>query len=594
MKQILSMLVKHNRQIAIALVLAFCAALTDQLVPRFLRDLMNGIAITGKDEATTFLLLAMAGAYIGAQLLRVLQRVAVERAATRLGAELMSRGMSHLVGNSMAWHLDAPVGQIHVRLERSAHAIADLLKVVIGDIVGPLMGIVFALILLFETNSLSGVTALGVALALCAVTALQISNQNGVRVAINRAREALGADIVDAITNVETVKLCGAEAAEAERVEGTSSALADREFRHHKAMAVFDMAKAVIDHGGFVLVVAAGVWGHWDASASGAMVLVVLCYQRLMEPLRSMHRIVDEVAERMALARDYLSLQEAPQIALPDEQSMNPECAISVRDVMYSYPHASKPALSGVSIDIPHGARVALVGSSGEGKSTLAKLLSGVLVPSDGVVTIAGARVQPIELQNSTQRAVAVLTQEVRLFSGSVIENIRYGTPTSSDEAVLRAAEAAGIRDLLFEPDGAHRKIRARGEGVSGGQRQRIGIARVLLRGAPVVVLDEPTSAQDAARRVTFFDLVLRAFVNQTVVVITHDTASLDWATHVLRLREGKVVNESIIAAPIAMSSSITPVPAPFMHAKDARRRLLGCDERDLVRILGPTVSRPA
>lgn len=556
MKNILSKLAEHQWQISTALALAFFAALSDQLVPRFLRDLMNGITSAGKSGETITLLVYMAAAYIGAQLLRVLQRIAIERAATRLGAELMSRGMANLIGNSMAWHLDAPVGQVHVRLERSAHAITDLLKVGIGDIVGPLMGITFALILLFETNRLSGVTALGVALALCAVTVWQITNQNGVRVTINRAREGLGADIVDAVTNVETVKLCGAEAVEAKRVEGTSAALAEREFMHHKVMAVFDMAKSVIDHGGFVLVVAAGVWGNLDASAPGAMVLIVLCYQRLMEPLRSLHRIVDEVAERMALAKDYLSLQEAPQMPLPDEPTMRPGCAISVRDVCFTYPRASKSALSGVSLDIPHGARVALVGSSGEGKSTLAKLLSGVLVPTKGTVTIAGSRVQPIELQSSSQRSVAVLTQEVRLFSGTVIENIRYGSPASSDEAVFRAAEAAGISDLLFEPDGSNRRIRARGEGVSGGQRQRIGIARVLLRGAPVVVLDEPTSAQDAARRVAFFDLMLKAFANRTVVVITHDTANLDWATHAVRLHAGKLVNESRIDIGIAPMAS--------------------------------------
>ncbi|MER2538434.1 MAG: ABC transporter ATP-binding protein [Azonexus sp.] len=567
MKNILSKLAEHKWQISTALALAFFAALTDQLVPRFLRDLMNGISSAGKSGETITLLVYMAVAYIGAQLLRVLQRIAIERAATRLGAELMSRGMANLVGNSMAWHLDAPVGQVHVRLERSAHAITDLLKVDIGDIVGPFMGITFALILLFETNRLSGVTALGVALALCAVTVWQITNQNGVRVTINRAREGLGADIVDAVTNVETVKLCGAESVETKRVEGTSGALAEREFMHHKAMAVFDMAKSVIDHGGFVLVVAAGLWGNLDAYAPGAMVLIVLCYQRLMEPLRSLHRIVDEVAERMALAKDYLSLQEAPQMPLPDEPTMSPGCAISVRDVCFTYPRASKSALSGVSLDIPHGARVALVGSSGEGKSTLAKLLSGVLVPTKGTVTIVGARVQPIELQSSSQRSVAVLTQEVRLVSGTVIENIRYGAPTSSDDAVFRAAEAAGISDLLFESDGSHRRIRARGEGVSGGQRQRIGIARVLLRGAPVVVLDEPTSAQDTARRVAFFDLMLKAFANQTVVVITHDTAHMDWATHVVRLRKGQLINESRVSMDGGAAGVILSAPTNRMSA---------------------------
>lgn len=539
MRQILSLMVKYKSLVVIALFLAFCAALTDQMVPRFMRDLMNDLSGDGKADQRTFLLLAMAGAYIGAQALRILQRVVVERAATRLGAELMSTGMSNLIHNSMAWHLEAPVGQIHVRLERSARAIADLLKVAIGDIVGPLMGIGFALVLLFETNYLGGMTAMAVAAALCGVTVWQIVNQNGVRVGINRAREVLGGEVVDAISNVETVKLYGAEASEVARVRSTSTALGDREFVHHKAMAAFDVAKAVIDQGGFVLVVAVGLWGVSNDSIPGSLVLIVLCYQRLMEPLRSLHRIVDEVAERVALAKDYVSLQALPQDFVRGKATGG-DCAISLRDVSFTYPKAPKAALAGVSVDIPRGARVALIGASGEGKSTLAKLFSGILTATKGSVTVAGRLVQPIELQKPDQRAVSVLTQEVRLFSGTVIENIRYGT-TASDEAVIRAAAAAGINDLLFEPDGAPRKIRARGEGVSGGQKQRIGIARVLLRATPIVVLDEPTSAQDPANRAVFFDLVMRAFVDQTVVIITHDSGNLAWATHVLRLVGGRL-----------------------------------------------------
>ena len=539
MKQVLSLLVKHKTLTAVALTLAFCAALTDQMVPRLMRNLMNSLSRSSAADQLSLLLLAMASAYIGAQVLRVLQRVVVERAATRLGAELMSTGMSNLIHNSMAWHLEAPVGQIHVRLERSAHAIADLLKVAIGDIVGPLMGVAFALVLLFETNYLGGITAMIVAAALGGATIWQIVNQNGVRVGINRAREVLGGEVVDAISNVETVKLYGAESSEVAHVRDISRALADCEFVHHKAMAVFDVAKAVIDHGGFVLVVAAGLGGGWDASTPGAMVLIVLCYQRLMEPLRSLHRIVDEVAERVALAKDYVSLQAHPQDFVQG-RSTGGDCAISLRDVSFTYPKAGKAALSGISVEIPHGSRVALVGASGEGKSTLAKLLSGILTPTMGTVTVAGKLVQPIELQQFGQRPVSVLTQEVRLFSGTVIENIRYGTP-ASDEAVIRAAAAAGINDLLFEPSGDPRKIRARGEGVSGGQKQRIGIARVLLRATPIVVLDEPTSAQDQVRRAAFFDLVMGAFVDQTVVVITHDSGGLHWATHVFRLSNGSI-----------------------------------------------------
>lgn len=565
MKQILFLMGKYKSLIVLALVLAFWAALTDQLVPRFMRNLMNELSGGGKVDQLTFLLLAMAGAYIGAQVLRILQRVVVERAATQLGAELMSTGMSNLIHNSMAWHLEAPVGQIHVRLERSARAIADLLKVALGDIVGPLMGIVFALVLLFETSYIGGMTAMAVAAALCGITVWQIVNQNGVRIGINRAREVLGGEVVDAISNVETVKLYGAEASEVARVRSTSTALGAREFVHHKAMAAFDVAKAVIDQGGFVLVVAAGLWGASNDSIPGSLVLIVLCYQRLMEPLRSLHRIVDEVAERLALAKDYVSLQAIPQDFIRGKAT-GADCAISLRDVSFTYPKAPKSALSGISVDIPRGARVALVGASGEGKSTLAKLFSGILTATKGSVTVAGRLVQPIELQKPDQRAVSVLTQEVRLFSGTVIENIRYGT-TSSDEAVIRAAAAAGINDLLFEPDGVPRRIRARGEGVSGGQKQRIGIARVLLRATPIVVLDEPTSAQDPANRAAFFDLVMRAFVDQTVVIITHDSGNLAWATHVLRLVGGSLCLEKGEAISVSNAthreSSAAPVAFP-------------------------------
>lgn len=535
---------QHAWHIVLALAFAMAAAVADQFVPRLLQQLMDTLARGEPRQTATLTVLAIAIAYTAAQLLRILQRVALELVATRLASSLVTHGTSALMSNSLAWHMANSVGQVHVRLERSAHAIADLLKIAVGDVIGPLMGVTFSLLLLFQASAVGGAVAAVVATTLAVVTALQVWHQNGVRVAINRAKEALGAQIVDAIANVETVKLCAAEQVETQRVRVTSEALAQREFVHHKAMAWFDVVKAVVDHGGFAAVVGAAFFFSPEATVSGAVFLTAVCYQRLMEPLRSMHRIVDETAERLTLAADYRSLMET----IPAPETPRPELpggqALSLRDVSFTYPQAVHPVLSGVSFDIPIGARVAVVGPSGGGKSTLARLICGLLLPDSGAVLIDGASMQAIERQPAGQRKVAVLPQEVRLFAGSLLDNIRYGHPGASDEDVLRAANAAGVGDLLMDANGKVRCINARGDGVSGGQKQRIGLARVLLRDARVVVLDEPTSAQDPGRKGAFFKLVMRSFTDRTVVVVTHDTSNIGWATHVVTVGSGVASTE--------------------------------------------------
>jgi ABC-type multidrug transport system fused ATPase/permease subunit len=543
MRKLFPMLLNQPMLVAMALIVALLAAIVDQFVPRLLRNLSNSISISESVEFPTTILVTMAGAYVGAEILRILQRVMIEKAATRLEAKLVGDGLHVLLGNSLTWHWQHHVGQIHVRLERSARAIADLLKIGVGDVIGPAMGFGFAFIVLYEANHVSAFAALSIAVILCVTTFFQIKSQNGVRVSINRAREALGSDVVDAIGGVETVKLFGAQSFELTRTTRKAYSLANRDFLHHRAMGAFDIAKAVVERGGYVLVIGMSLAFPVTSLDLGGLLLVIVCYDRLIDPLRTLHRIVDEIAERLALAQDYLGLAETPRLemrALTKTQNIS---VISFRNVWYRYPGNENWTLQATECDIVHGERVAIIGKTGVGKTTLGRLLCGLVAPEEGRVYVNGSEVSPIEGVEVIKSEVAMLTQEVRLFPGTVIENIRYGLNDAPIEEVRRVAELAGIGELLFDRNGRERQITSRGDGVSGGQKQRIGLARVLLRKASIVVLDEPTSAQDPMQRNKFFDTVFTALSDQTLIVITHDWTRLQWATKILKFDDGRLTN---------------------------------------------------
>lgn len=531
-------------------------SLVELQVPLQVERLVNAMQLRRGEGLPWAQVALLAGLFSGSQLLKVAQRLSAEWPIARVGARLFEEGMRHLLAYPLAWHTANHSAALQVRLDRSSRSIAELLKLGLVEILPSLAGMAIATHLIWQRNSLVGAVALATIPVLSVLTLWQARSQAGVRVALNRGREALGVRVAEAVLGIEQVKLFGAERAEARRVGEVAGALARQEFGHQRAMAVFDLLKFWAERAGALTVLVLGL-AAWQAGSSlgpGGVMALVMLYGSVTDPVRHLHRIIDETAERWILARDYLRLLEVMPVdrpaAAPCERRGLP---VRLEGVTFAYAAGSGPALREVSLSLPAGARAAVVGPSGCGKSTLAKLIAGLYGPQQGRVRVGGAEVEPLERGGA--RRVGMLSQEIYLFAGTVAENIRYGRPEASDAEVARAAEIAGLGGFIEGlAEGYDTLLGQRGAGLSGGQKQRLALARVILQDPDVVLFDEPSAALDPENARRFFHEVLALFAARTVIVITHDLRDLSWAQQVVELEQGRVVRcgePAAAAAPV-------------------------------------------
>jgi ABC-type multidrug transport system fused ATPase/permease subunit len=266
--------------------------------------------------------------------------------------------------------------------------------------------------------------------------------------------------------------------------------------------------------------------------------LVFIAYAtRLYGPVRDLGSLSNTMFKALAGAERVIELlDERPQVT----ERANPvrlervRGVVELEDVWFRYAGSREPALRGVSLRVEPGERVALVGMSGAGKSTVARMLLRFGDPMAGAVRLDGHDLRDLELA-ALRSSIAVLLQETLVLHGSARENIAYARPGATDAEIEAAARAAGAYELLD-----HEDLGERGRRLSGGQRQRIALARVLLADAPVLVLDEPTTGLDPITR-RALDLPLR---DRSVLIISHDMATARDADRIVVLDGGRVVEQ--------------------------------------------------
>jgi len=218
---------------------------------------------------------------------------------------------------------------------------------------------------------------------------------------------------------------------------------------------------------------------------------------------------------------------------------------IRFEGVLFGY-RSDRPVFTGIDLSVPAGQRVALVGPSGAGKSTLMKLLIRFHEPQEGRITIDGRDIRGVSLQ-SLRSQIALVQQDLMLFSGTVADNIRVGKAVATEEEIMVAAELANALSFIQElPEGFKTLIGERGVRLSGGQKQRIAIARAFLKNAPILVLDESTSNLDTLSEHLVYEALERLMEKRTTIIIAHRISTVIRADKIVVLDQGKIAQEGI------------------------------------------------
>lgn len=299
-------------------------------------------------------------------------------------------------------------------------------------------------------------------------------------------------------------------------------------------------------------VLALGTWAlAADRLTLGGLLVFITYVGKLYGPVRGLNSFfASKVPAAQAGAERVLELLDEPPAPTREEcpPLVAPRGVVEFREVSYRYPDARADALAAVSFRVEPGEILAIVGANGAGKSTVANLLLGLCEPAAGRILVDGQDVREVSVR-SLREAIAYVPQEPWLAHASLRENIAFGRADATDLDVRRAARSADAHRLaLALPEGYDTVVAQRGRRLSGGQRQRIALARALVRNAPILLLDEPTTGLDApaARRLV---TRLAAERRRSVVLITHDPEAIRHATSVLVLERGRVVARGTPAA---------------------------------------------
>jgi ATP-binding cassette subfamily B protein len=360
-------------------------------------------------------------------------------------------------------------------------------------------------------------------------------------------RDGIGntlSQLQEGIAGVRVVQAFGREDVEAVRFQHGNQQLFDAHMRSVKISAWY---LPVIEFSGlFTTAIAVGIGGYWVYTGEltiGTVTFFVLTLSNLFEPIQQLSQLFNIVQSAGAALNKLFELLDT-EIDVPERigaVDLPRRGDIEVAGLGFAYVGGA-PVLSDVDLHIPVGARLALVGPTGAGKSTLAKLIARLYDPTEGSVRFAGVDLRDATLRSLRERVV-VVPQEGFLFNGTILENVRLARASATDEEVLAAMDAIGVRDR-FEvlPEGLHTEVRERGSRLSAGEKQLVSLARAALADPAVLVLDEATSSLDPGTEVVVEQAMTRLMEGRTVIVIAHRLSTAERADVVGVVADGRLL----------------------------------------------------
>ncbi len=355
----------------------------------------------------------------------------------------------------------------------------------------------------------------------------------------------LNSRLANNISGITTIKSFTAESHEASRLEVDSEAYRQSNGKAIKLSAAFiPLIRMLILVGFTALLLYGGMAAVSGKMSVGTYSVLVFLIQRLLWPLTRLGETFDQYQRAMASTNRVMDLLDTPiaihpgKIVLPVDEVRG---EVKFKNVYFAYKDRL-PVIKNLSLDIPAGKTIAIVGSTGSGKSTLVKLLLRLYEVQTGSITLDGIDLQNLNLQD-LRRCIGLVSQDVFLFHGTVAENIAYGSFDATAQEIVMAAKVAEAHEFIMHlPQGYETIVGERGQKLSGGQRQRIAIARAVLKNPPILILDEATSAVDNETEAAIQRSLERITVNRTTIAIAHRLSTIRNADCIYVMEHGKLV----------------------------------------------------
>ncbi|MBN8452351.1 MAG: type I secretion system permease/ATPase [Candidatus Accumulibacter sp.] len=488
-------------------------------------------------------------------MLRLLRGRFIDLASARIDVKLSALIMERVLGMRLETK-PASVGSFAANL-RSFESVRDFIaSATVSALIDLPFALIFLLLIVWIAWPLVLIPLLGLIVGVVYAYLVQ-HRMHELAETTYRATAQRNAALIESLTALETIKTQSAEGVVQDKWERTTAFLARSGVQLRLLSSSASNGAAAVTQVVSVALVIAGVYLIQERLLTmGGLIAISMLGGRAIAPLaQAVGLLMQYQNARMALST--LDRMMAQPIERPDATAFvhRPELSgeIEFRDVSFSYPEQGEAALRNVSLHIAPGERVVIIGRTGSGKSTLQKLMLGLYQPSSGVVRIDGIDLRQLDPAD-LRRNIGCVGQDAILFYGTLRENIAIGAPYADDEAIVAAAEVAGLAEFVNRhPKGFDMLIGERGESLSGGQRQEVAIARAVLLDPPILLFDEPTSAMDFSTEQGFKERLMRFAAHKTVVIVTHRTSLIDLATRIIVVDDGRIVadgpREQVVAA---------------------------------------------
>ena len=543
-----------KKRVVLALSFLLLAKVISVSTPFLYKAAVDGLAGESRDDG--FLLglgaVALTIAYGLARLGNVgfseLRDAVFVRVGQRALRSLALETFTHIHRLSMRYHITRKTGGLSRIIERGVKGVDFLLRFLLFSI-GPLIleltmvAIIFAVMFNVWYMAVVVVTIWAYVTYTFKVTEWRVK----IRKAMNDQDTDANQKAIDSLLNFETVKYFGAEAREAERYDGAMAQYERLAVRTGQSLSVLNFGQSLIITTGLVAVMVMAAQGVMAGKLTvGDFVMVNAYMIQITMPLgflgtvyREIRQALVDMGEMFDLLHQPAEITDAP--AAPDLEIRGGE--VMFEDVHFGY-DAARPILKGITLSVPAGQTVALVGPSGSGKSTIGRLLFRFYDVTGGALKIDGQDVRSIT-QDSLHKCIGVVPQDTVLFNDTIYYNIAYGRPEASRAEVEAAARAARIHDFVQSlPEGYETTVGERGLKLSGGEKQRVGIARTILKNPAILLLDEATSALDTQTERDIQESLKAMGQGRTVITIAHRLSTIADADRIVVLEAGRIVEE--------------------------------------------------
>lgn len=429
-------------------------------------------------------------------------------------------------------------GKLQTRIDRGIGSLTRLVQIFFIDILPLFTSAIVALGLMFYANVYVGLVALSIVPIYFWLTFKQAQKLGGWRRNLRDGRERKSQGILSIINSITVIKSFNRESIESEKQLKLQKELTNNQMQTRQTSFLFDGLKTFIEQIGIVLIIILTAYFVLNGEMSIGMIMYhVLLFNNVSAPIRSLHRIYDEVNDAMIYSESFFAILEADHEREPSGvQKPIITGKFELKQVDFYYPNGHH-ALKSINMVIQPNKITALVGLSGAGKSTLISLLDKFYQPASGHIQIDGIDLEHIDTQYLRDH-IGLVLQKNHIFQGTIFENIRYGKTDASLEDVMHAAKKASIHEQILQLPHAYN---ADALMLSGGQQQRIALARMFLKNPPIIFLDEPTASLDAIASEQIKQSLDQIKQGRTVIIISHSLSQIIDADYTYVMKEGHI-----------------------------------------------------